>query len=133
MKSTLYILALSLGMGLSFNACNTDDPDPEPVSFANDIQPILTTNCAFGGCHDAFEEAGQLNLTSSASYAELVNVASFLFTGETRVVPGDHSTSVLTQTLRGTRTPAMPLFSPALTEEEIAKIEEWVNDGALDN
>ncbi len=133
LNTTISVILFSFGLALVISSCNTEDPEPDVVSFANDIQPIFSTSCAYGGCHDAFEEAGQLNLSAGSSYAEIVGVSSFLYPNELRVEVGNATTSVLTKMLRGMANPAMPLFTTALPEEDIAKVEEWVNDGALNN
>src|SRR6478609_7482082 len=43
----------------------------EHVSFATDIQPILTTNCATSGCHSGNTPEGNLNLEAANAYTSL--------------------------------------------------------------
>lgn len=133
--SSWNVLAI-LVLSVSFSACEKEpepEPEPELVSFQAEVQPILTTYCAYGGCHDQFEEAGQLNLTDSASYAEMVNTASFLFSGEMRIEPNDTVNSILIKMIKGEETPTMPLFAAALSAEDIQTITTWVSEGATNN
>jgi len=105
------------------------------VSYKNDIQPIFDASCNGMGCHDQFEEAGQLNLANGLSYADLVNVTSFAFNPELLVKPHDPANSVLLQKLNGNATynPQMPLFAPSLPDSVVKKVETWINQGALNN
>jgi hypothetical protein len=49
------------------------------------------------------------------------------------VVAGDPDASRLIDRLDGTITPTMPADGPPLTGPEIARIEQWIREGALDN
>ncbi len=132
-----YVL-LILAIGFTVNACEKEpipepEPEPDPVSFNNEVQPIFTTYCAYSGCHDPSTESAQLDLTDSASYAELVNTASFLFSGQTRIIPSDTINSVLIKLIKGQASPRMPFFSTALSDQNIETITTWVAQGANNN
>ncbi|MBY0433992.1 MAG: hypothetical protein K2U26_07775 [Cyclobacteriaceae bacterium] len=77
------------------------------ISYANDISPIVTTNCTLSGCHDAG--------TGSRDYTNFSNVKSAALSIKTRT---------------GNRT--MPL-GRVLTQNQIDLIACWVDDGAINN
>ncbi len=116
-----------------FAACSSD-PAPPPddgggnggnggptVSFALDIQPILTQDCTI--CHGG---AGGLSVDT---YAGLMAGG----TSGAAVVAGDPDQSLLIQRLEGTVPPTMPLNAPPLTTPEIDRIKQWILEGALNN
>jgi len=135
MNRHLILLFLMLAMTLS-GCSDHGDPvgvvDPpggnDPVSFAADIQPIFDTNCI--GCHGAGGNAG-LDLRSGLSYSNLVGVAATASSGN-RVEAGDANLSVLFQRLSGLMIDPMPP-SGVLPIETRDLVEEWINDGAMDN
>ncbi|MFQ6605547.1 MAG: c-type cytochrome domain-containing protein [Fidelibacterota bacterium] len=94
-----------------------------PVSYAAEVQPIFNLNCV--GCHG---NSGGLSL---ASYADLM--AGNSLHGPV-VTPGDGANSVIIQKLKGTADfgQKMPLGSTIPTAD-IATLETWINEGALDN
>ena len=64
----------------------TDDHDPGAitdvcgapalVSFATQVQPVFTANCAFGGCHGGATPQLGMNLSAGLAYANIVGVAA---------------------------------------------------------
>jgi hypothetical protein len=109
-------------------------------SFATEILPIFTgpnvpptptiTNCVGSGCHvSAGGSPGNgLRLDSYATLdAGGINGPV--------VVPGDPSVSRIIRALRGTLefVGRMPKGRSALPDTTIAKIEDWIDQGALDN
>jgi hypothetical protein len=111
------------------------DP-PVPVSFATDVQPIFSANCATSGCHSGVSPTGNLNLEPGQAYGNIVNVASFEVPAVSRVLPGDASSSYLYQKITnamGIVGVSMPYFSDPLPSDEIDAIESWINQGALNN
>ena len=107
-----------------------------PVSFAADVQPIFTTNCALSGCHTGASPSGSLNLAASSSRAQLVNIAAVGFPGAIRVIPGDASNSYLIRKLEGGPNIGgnpMPDGRPALPAATIQKIRDWITAGAPNN
>lgn len=107
------------------------------VFFATNIQPILDTNCI--ECHSSSGIASFLDMTSGASYANLVNTASSMTTGGgDRVEPGDSADSVLYQRISTIGLDAsesqMPLDGPPyLSETDQLTIKTWIDEGALNN
>ncbi len=111
-------------------------------SFAADVQPIFTANCAGGGCHSATGMAGGQVLEPGMAYMNIVNVPAVeteFTSGFDRVEPGDPERSYMVHKLRGTHTdpPAlgsgvrMPAGSTACFDEAaIATIVDWIARGA---
>ncbi|MBC8068304.1 MAG: hypothetical protein IAG13_08220, partial [Deltaproteobacteria bacterium] len=64
----------------------SDSDSGEPVSFATDVQPILTARCTEGPCHDADAPANVLDLTDSA-YDRIVDAIAAA--GRTLAIPGN--------------------------------------------
>jgi hypothetical protein len=82
------------------------------VSYAVVIAPIITAKCAIPGCHNSGASIGDFS-----SYADLKNVAT----------SGSLKTRVVVQK-------DMPVSGyPSLTEIEIAHINTWITQGALNN
>ena len=94
----------------------------ETMSFAKDINPILTSSCALSGCHAAGGHAP--NLTAANAYASL--------TGGGYVKANDPDNSVVMLWLTGKKNPAMPLGSGPNSQIN-AKIYAWINQGAQNN
>jgi hypothetical protein len=105
---------------------------PETVSFAADIQPILTTNCV--PCHGPPAPQNHLDLSAGVAWANLVNVTSFEFAPAKRVVPSDTAASVLYHKLEGDDRygPQMP-FGGSLQAVERDAIRAWILEGARNN
>jgi len=95
----------------------------ETVSFSLDVAPIVIENCS--GCHlEAQNVQGGLNLQTFDGW---------LRGGDTGVmlVPGTPDESLLIQKLRGTAGgDRMPRNRPPLSDETIAKIAKWIEEGA---
>lgn len=97
--------------------CSSDS-----VYFVNDVMPIIASNCAMSGCHDAATRADGVDLTS---YAKIMNY----------VRAGSATRSELYEVIVDTdpdkRMPPPPR-SP-LTAAQMAKIQKWINQGARNN
>jgi hypothetical protein len=108
---------------------------------------VFNTSCTFSTCHVASSpnEAGQLDLTSGRSHAELLGIASRLEPSRMLVAPNDVQSSYLMLMLGDygpdEATPAadppevgyMPLGAPALCCEKLDAIEQWIEAGAPNN
>lgn len=134
---TLRFLGLILGVGLLASACQSRkidntmvvDPD-EPVRYAQDIQPILTTTCGGAGCH-IDESVNGVELTN---YQQVMSSIGEQY-GAAIVEPGDPGASPLVDKVEpdpqfGTR---MPLGRPPLTAQQVMLIRTWIEDGAKNN
>ena len=92
----------------------------ETVSFALDIAPIFVDNCQ--RCHMISRPRGNFNMA---------NFKGLLQGGDSGVVlkPGDASSSHIVQRLRGDGVEVMPP-NKKLSDELIAKVVTWINEGA---
>lgn len=77
------------------------------ISLANDIMPIIENNCAVTGCH-------------ADNQSPILSTASAIMNSASRIKA---------RTQAGT----MPPGSRSITQQEIALIACWVDDGGLDN
>src|SRR5271168_2814461 len=111
-RSTLIALALTCA-GASAQSSTE-------VSFARDVAPILSKNCA--QCHA--QAAGMGNLDLRTREAALKG-------GQhgPAIVPGDAANSRLYQQLTGAQKPQMPMGG-RLTDQEITVIKNWIDSGA---
>jgi hypothetical protein len=101
-------------------------------NYQSEIQPIWDNNCT-SSCHISSSINGGLNLSSSTSYSELVNVASQGYSGFMRVKPGDSMNSVLHQKIVGNSQfgERMPKGGGNLAQADEEKIKKWIDEGAL--
>jgi len=99
--------------------------DPNVVYFQQQILPLLLSNCAFSGCHDAASHQDGVILDS---YWNIIN------TGD--VEPGDPYDSDLFEVLIDTdlddRMPPWPEYN-ALPTAQIDLIRNWILQGAQNN
>ena len=107
-------------------------------SFAADIQSIFTKRCAMGGCHSLSSARAELVLTAGHAYDSLVNKPSFLNPTFDRVEPGDAPNSWLVRMIADdaaarSHYSRMPLGGQPLTNNQIATIVNWIDNGALRN
>jgi hypothetical protein len=84
-------------------------------------------------CHSGANAPANLRLDAANSYVSLVGVASFEQPSLLRVAPGNASNSYLIQKLEGTAGVGerMPAGLPALPQDDINVIRQWIGDGAL--
>lgn len=117
MKNNLIII---LSLILSFSSCYYDDEETlygniscetSSVSFSKDIKPIIATNCAISGCH----VQGGAGSGIFENYTQIKD----------KVDNGSLKNRVIVQK-------DMPPSKP-LTNCQIQYIEQWINDGALNN
>ena len=91
------------------------------MSFSQHVQPLFTQKCS--GCHGTSDA---LDLTPPM-YASLMSYQPQL------VISGEGENSLLVQILDGRAVPQMPPGSERLTDNQIAGIKTWINEGALNN
>jgi len=97
--------------------------DPDSVYFANTILPILSTSCAYSGCHSSDNPQEGIDLTSYQSI-----MASGV------IEKGNASQSELYEVLvEDDPEDRMPFNLPPLSEDKIAAIRNWINQGAKNN
>lgn len=126
------IVSFSVILASSFTLSCSDmgsepqnDPMPELVSHADDIQPIFNSNCAGSQCHIG----GMSNDLSLVSYSTLIEGG---ISGPV-VIAGEPDSSIIVQRLEGTIQPQMPFQLPPLPHARIQLIRDWIAQGAHDN
>ena len=94
-----------------------------PVSFINDVAPILKENCF--ACHDAKKKKGKLEITT---YENLRKGGS----KDDPIVPGSSKESLLVEVLHMTGAGRMPPKDAGdpLPKEKAAVIAKWIDEGA---
>ena len=96
--------------------------DSNLVYFEQDVLPLIISNCAKSGCHDAITHEEGYNLTS---YAKIMSSGI--------VKPNRPDNSKLIKVLKETGEDAMPPYpNQRLTQEQIALLTKWINQGAKD-
>ncbi|MEK6643945.1 MAG: hypothetical protein AABZ08_08550 [Planctomycetota bacterium] len=129
------------GVPLDMPPANTQ-PDGMPsdgvISFANQIQPIFSANCAI--CHKpggfADDQGITLYLTAGNAHGLLVNMPSDQDSTLTRVVPGNSAQSLLYLKISSDNPPVgirMPFLRSPLSQSDINLIRDWIDQGALNN
>jgi WD40 repeat protein len=99
------------------------EPDRKPVSFINEIAPVLKESCM--GCHGAKNPKGKLDMT----HYETLRKGG---TKDDPIAPGKPDDSYLVDVLKATdktRMPPMDNGDP-LPAAKIALIERWIAEGA---
>ncbi len=112
-----------------------------PATLSTIQEDVFRLGCAVSGCHDnRATPAGNLSLASAqVSYNDIVNVLSIQASHKKLVVPGFPEESYFVDKLKGTHLETggtgvrMPQYAAALDEGDVARIEEWIADGALRN
>ena len=136
-KKVIYKLFALMLVLLSVSSCKKEsdndivpiDPNDTVVSFEKDVQPIFDQNCI--SCHP---NSGGMSLIAGESYNSLVNVVSPNY-HKVRVSPFFADSSVICFKLHGVDGYGfmMPLNGIPLEDSEIDTIEDWIDQGALDN
>ncbi|MFH1194143.1 MAG: radical SAM protein [bacterium] len=133
MAAALPGIALMLGT----SACAEDqicDPVPPPT-FSRFTEPELNQTCAVEGCHSTSSHQASLDLTTGASYQNLVNVASTQAPSLKRVAPYNEAASYLINKLDGTQVDAggsgekMPVGGN-VNEDFLVNLKYWIGNGA---
>ena len=101
------------------------EPVPANVTLKKDVQKIFDRNCI--GCHKGDANTTP-NLLTANSYLSLTSVVD----GESFVIPGNASNSILYKVLKGDGVAQMPP-NGALSATKQKIVEKWINDGALNN
>jgi cytochrome c5 len=98
--------------------------DPDSVYFENSILPLLTSSCAYAGCHDDISRQGGIILTT---YSNIIS------TGD--IKPGNPSGSKLYEVIVETRSEKVmpPPPNNTLTTEQKALVKKWIEQGAKNN
>ena len=110
---------------------------PTP-SFAANVVPIFEKRCSIGGCHSLATQQAGLVLTANEAYASLVGVPSTRVPPTVRVSPSQPTLSWLVAMIEDDDAARrgysrMPLASHPLTDNQIATIVRWIEQGAQQN
>ena len=95
------------------------------VSYFRQVKPIFANNCL--DCHSEEDHKGGLDASSVPSLMKGGKKAG------AAIVAGKPDESPLVQYLRGLREPQMPKGNPALSEEELHLIRQWIFAGTRDD
>lgn len=111
-----FICLLLLGIG-----CQSNDNDH--VSFNRDIRPILNDKCM--RCHGGVKAMGDFNLLFEKTALGPTE------SGRPAIIPGDHQSSEVFRRITSEDPELrMPLDAAPLTDQEIALISRWIDEGA---
>lgn len=127
------------GLDANGNPIGSDTTGTMGPSLSVDVQPILTANCAFSGCHGGTAPAQNQNLSAGQTFANVVNVPANEAPVLMRIRPNQPDSSYLVHKIQGTQASVggsggrMPLGGAPLSAGEIQTIRDWVAAGAPDN
>jgi uncharacterized membrane protein len=109
----------------SENPIDTSNYVTDSVTFVQDILPIFLSSCATSGCHNASSHREGYTLDS---YSNITNRSG-------SIIPFNASGSkifeVVTDIENDDRMPPPP--RQKLTSEQIALLQQWINEGALNS
>jgi len=125
-RSVWVVVLLCLATSLLAEPCAAAGPKAvdKPVSYFEDIQPIVREHCA--GCHQPSVKQGDLSLTNY----------DLLMAGGAKgkvVKAGDPDHSLIVGYLTGDQKPQMPFGQTPLTPEQIDLFRRWIRAGAKDD
>ena len=96
--------------------------DPDAIYFQQDVLPLLVSSCGQSSCHDAITHEDGIIIES---YASIMNEDGL-------IEPFDPGNSDLIEVLYEDGNDRMPpLPNAALTDEQIATLTTWIEQGAL--
>jgi hypothetical protein len=115
----LIILISFIGLLIS---CKHDAivPDSRPVSFTNEVQPIIISNCTKSGCHGNTNQ----EVFPLMTYDDIMNNGG--------IIPGNPGQSNLYQTIIGKGGQSMPP-DYFLSSDQMRLIYFWIAQGAKNN
>jgi hypothetical protein len=106
------------------------------ASFANHVQPILSSRCTVTGCHAGAAPAQDLDLSPGVARGNIVDIPSTEAPSLDRVEPTDPANSYLWMKITnapGITGARMPALGGPLSTSEIDLITLWIEQGAADN
>ena len=126
----IFALSLMSVVFLHFSACKKKKKEeectpPTTFSYKNDVQPIFNENCTTSGCHSGTNPAGNLNLTASVSYQNLMN-------SQSGYIDTLHpSSSLLYASMNSTNNPMPP--NGKLSACKLELVLKWIEQRAKNN
>lgn len=128
MKSEMLKGGLLVGLCLTsvWGCQRTEEPE---VSYSEDVRPILEENCV--ECHVEGAKGYEASGFGMATYEDLMKGTKY----GAVIKPGDSFTSALIMLVEGRADPSiqMPHGKQPLSEEEIATLKTWIDQGAKKN
>ncbi len=109
------------GTGTSTTPSQSQACSADTVYFATEILPMINSNCATTGCHDALTRKEGVELTS---YTKIMGYVKPFNPGNSKLYKECIKSG-------GERMPPPPM--PALTQAQLSKMIIWINQGALNN
>jgi hypothetical protein len=139
-KAKLKITATSAGKKDADKLKLSCMPTTTAISYAQQVEPIVTEKCAYSGCHDTFSAGGGQVLDQGKGFANSVNAHASLGS-RVRVKPGSISGSEMARRLIGKGMaaggtmmpqgcPGVPPNHGCLTDAEKFTILYWIATGA---
>lgn len=114
----------ALGTNLPYNPPDTSNNipcDSNIVYFNRDVLPLLLSNCAYSGCHDAATAKEEIVLNSYANVIRTGGIVPFYAAGSKlykKIIDSDPKDVM------------PPAPKQKLTPQQIATIAKWINQGA---
>ncbi len=96
----------------------------EPASYFQNVRPVLQRQCQ--GCHQPNIQSSGLDLTTFSAFSKGGKHGPAF-------QPGAPDSSIIVKYISGEMKPVMPLGAPALPQEQISAIKEWIKAGAKDD
>lgn len=121
---SLSIVIVSCSDKLIDNPYDIVFPDSN-VSFQEHVQPVITLNCSYQGCHSDYTQAAGIRLTDYFSYFDNPSVLGL-------VVPGNPDGSRLVQIIEN---PLIhkPYILWDLNDNHKQGIRKWIEENAQNN
>lgn len=117
-KSKNLFLAFIVGTAFTFSFTSCQHDSTYTVCYKTEIEPIIQSNCAMSGCHDAATAEEDIVLDSYENILKIVK-------------PGKPNSSELYEVLTSGGEKAMPPSPKApLNSEVVASIRLWILQGA---
>lgn len=115
----------------------------QPTTLTSIRDTVFHGTCTFAACHDSIAPAAGLDLSAEDVHANLLgHQVTFARTAKPLIAPGDAGGSWLMDVLsrchpvddEGNQVSHMPRNSPTLLPPElVAKVRDWIHNGALDD
>ena len=121
--------------GLAASCTGGSSQRPGGVRLSTIQRKVFDQTCSLPSCHLGPGPDHELNLTEGKAHGDLVNVPSRQKPEFLLVSPGNPDDSYLLRKMTGEGIigERMPTGLPALPEEQVAMIREWIRSGASNN
>ena len=127
----------NLADNIFFDFTTGSHSQPPPVSkltpvTARDVQSLWSARCT--SCHGPVDPPARVDLSSADATLRSLKGAPSSGAPRTRVVPGDHARSYLMLKLLnrgGVSGFPMPPAGPALSDQQLRQVADWIDGGAL--